>query len=122
MDIDRHTAAEPAAADDPAIRSLNPGFATWRVPPAQRIEVVVFGVAIGVTQILKQSLAHFDAAFGPQLGEGAEPMWPNVSVTFQNDSRRMLAYVLATPYTIGCSEGVSYLVLVQDPFKVRSRS
>eukprot|EP00667_Euglena_gracilis_P002204 EG_transcript_2203 len=87
--------------DDPAIRSLNPGFAMWRVPPAQRIEVVVFGVAIGVTQILKQSLAHFDAAFGPQLGEGAEPMWPNVSVTFQNDSRRMLAYVLATPYTIG---------------------
>eukprot|EP00668_Euglena_longa_P025675 GGOE01032083.1.p1 GENE.GGOE01032083.1~~GGOE01032083.1.p1 ORF type:complete len:1174 (-),score=330.62 GGOE01032083.1:861-4049(-) len=87
--------------DDPAIQVLNPGFSSWRIPTGQPIEVVVYGVPVGLTQIMKQSLSSFDPTFARQVGLGAEPLWPNVTVTFQNDSRRMLSYIMATAFTIG---------------------
>eukprot|EP00668_Euglena_longa_P028618 GGOE01035903.1.p1 GENE.GGOE01035903.1~~GGOE01035903.1.p1 ORF type:complete len:1162 (-),score=457.83 GGOE01035903.1:1063-4524(-) len=89
--------------DDPRILADNPNSSAWGLPAGQRITVVVRSDVAAVTQVWKEALASFEAAFEAQVPADQSAVWPNVTVVGKSGLLGMNAYVMLTPYTIGYS-------------------
>eukprot|EP00668_Euglena_longa_P028620 GGOE01035905.1.p1 GENE.GGOE01035905.1~~GGOE01035905.1.p1 ORF type:complete len:1160 (-),score=464.19 GGOE01035905.1:1068-4334(-) len=89
--------------DDPRILADNPNSSAWGLPAGQRITVVVRSDVAAVTQVWKEALASFEAAFEAQVPADQSAVWPNVTVVGKKGLLGMNAYVMLTPYTIGYS-------------------
>eukprot|EP00667_Euglena_gracilis_P000869 EG_transcript_867 len=89
--------------DDPRILALNPQL-NGIVPYRQPITLVVRSDDSGTTQIFKKALAAFDSVFRKQIGTSSSNNWTNVTTTQRSGNQGVVAYVMATAYTLGYSE------------------
>eukprot|EP00667_Euglena_gracilis_P000418 EG_transcript_418 len=89
--------------DDPNITALNPTFPTWGVPAGQPIEVVVRKDASGTSQLFRQALGGYDPAFANVTGAVDGMAWGTARPTAIETNQLLMAYVMATRYTIGYS-------------------
>eukprot|EP00667_Euglena_gracilis_P000942 EG_transcript_942 len=89
--------------DDARILNLNPQL-NGVIPARQPITLVVRSDSSGTTQIFKKALAKFDPSFQAQIGTASSNSWVNVTTTQRSGNQGVVAYVMATAFTLGYSE------------------